>query len=207
VEKTRVLIVDDHPSVRRGIASYLDAAPYLEVVGEAAEAAQLEPAIREHRPDLLLLDLRLGPSFDPLTTVRWLQRSYPQLQVVILSAYDEARWVKLMLEAGVPGFIHKAEPPAVLLQGIRAVLAGEQWFSYRLLRAFAGEYGRDSALSPHEQLILQRIANGLLTREVASEMRLSERTIRGYVSGAIQKLGARSRAAAVAEAFRRGLIE
>jgi two-component system response regulator DesR len=113
----------------------------------------------------------------------------------------------LMMDAGVPGYIHKTERPSVLLEGIRKVMDGGQWYSHRLLQAFADEYGHDSALNPHEQLILQKIADGKETREVAGEMSLSERTVRGSISNVIKKLGARSRAGAVAEALRRGLIE
>jgi DNA-binding NarL/FixJ family response regulator len=207
VEHTRVIIVDDHPMVRQGVRDYLNRAPDIKVVADLEEAADLEAALEEHRPDLLLLDLIMDPGFDPLKTVKWLQRAYPDLKIVILSAHDEARWLKLMMDAGVPGYIHKTERPSVLLEGIRKVMDGGQWYSHRLLQAFADEYGHDSALNPHEQLILQKIADGKETKEVAGEMSLSERTVRGYISNVIKKLGARSRAGAVAEALRRGLIE
>jgi len=204
---TRIIIVDDHPMVRRGVRDYLNHAPDIKVVADLEEATDLEVALQEHRPDLLLLDLIMDPGFDPLKTVKWLQRAYPDLKIVILSAHDEARWLKLMMDAGVPGYIHKTENPPVLLEGIRKVMDGGQWYSHRLLQAFADEYGGASALNPHEQLVLQKIADGKGTKDVAGEMSLSERTIRGYVSSAMQKLGVHSRAGAVAEALRRGLIE
>jgi DNA-binding NarL/FixJ family response regulator len=207
LEHTRAIIVDDHPVVRQGIRDYLDRELDITVVADLEKAADLEAALQEHHPDLLLLDLILEPDFDPLQTVKWLQRTYPDLKIVILSAHGEARWLKLMKDAGVPGYIHKTEDPRVVLKGIRTVMNGEQWYSQRLLQAFVEEYEDASALSPHELLILQKFADDKETKEVAAEMSLSNRTIRGYASKAIQKLGVRSRAGAVAEALRRGLIE
>jgi DNA-binding NarL/FixJ family response regulator len=199
--------VDDHPPIRHAIASYLSREPDFEVVAELDRGAEVEPAIREHEPDLLILDLSMEEGFDPEPVVRRLQGNHPDLRIVILSAHDEPRWVQVMIEAGIPGYVIKTEPPHVFLDKVRAVLNGRIGYSESLLESFAAHYGHNAALTAHEQRLLQGIANGKTTKELCAEFSVAERTLRGYLSEAFQKLGVQSRGAAVAEALRRGLIE
>lgn len=205
-DKIRVVIVDDHPYVRNGIRKCLSGTSDFQVLAELDSSVGLEDALREHRPDLLLLDLSMEEGFEPVATVQRLQGAFPDLKIVILSAHDEPRWVRMMHDTGVSGFVHKTEPPSNLLEALRSVMEGERWFSRGLLQVMVDHYFHSAALDATETYILQGIADGKTTDEIAGEMNISDRTVREYLQHALEKLEVQSRAEAVAEAIRRGLI-
>jgi DNA-binding NarL/FixJ family response regulator len=205
-DKKRVVIVDDHPYVRNGIRKCLNGTSDFQVLAELDSSVGLEDALREHRPDLLLLDLSMEEGFEPVVTVQRLQEAFPDLKIVILSAHDEPRWVRMMHDIGVSGFVHKTEPPPNLLEALRSVMGGTRWFSRDLLQVMVDHYFHRAALDPTETYILQGVADGKTTIEIAGEMSVSDRTVREYLQHALEKLEVQSRAEAVAEAIRRGLI-
>jgi DNA-binding NarL/FixJ family response regulator len=200
-------MVDDHPVARRGICSYLDDADDFEVVAQSGDPKDLDELIQRHRPDILILDLNMGAAFDPIATVQRLQATFADLKIVIMSAHAEPRWGRLMHEASIDGYIHKTAQPYEVLMGLRAVMNGDRWFSRVVLQAMADHYFEESALNTQQTFIIQGVADGKTVVEIAGELGVSERTMRDYMQQIMGKLGVQSRAEAVAEAIRRGLIE
>lgn len=207
-EKTKIVLADDHPLVRQAVRDYLEQLHDFAVVAEVGRGAELEAVVREHRPDLLLLDLTMEEGFDPAETVIRLREIHPPLKVLVLSARDETTWVLRMLEAKADGYIIKTEPPHLLTQALRAVMAGEPWFSQRLTQSLAAGYWHSEALEPHERRLLQALADGKTLREIAPQiLMVSERRAYDYLSSAMEKLDAHSRSEAVATAMRQKVIE
>lgn len=207
-QKTKIVLADDHPLVRQGVRDYLSQSSDFSVVAEVSRGADLEAVVREHRPDLLLLDLSMEAGFDPAETVIRLREIQPSLKVLVLSAHDETTWALRMLEAKADGYIIKTESPHLLNEAVRAVMAGGPWFSQRLMQSLASGYWHSQALEPHERRLLQGLADGKTLRDIASEtLMVSERSAYDYLSNAMEKLRAHSRAEAVAKAMRQKVIE
>ena len=203
----RIVVAEDHPIFSQAVRDYLSGEPDFQVVALVGQGAGLDAVIVRHRPDLLLLDLQMEPGFDPIQAIHRLREACPSLKILILSAHDEATWVSAMLMARVDGYVHKSETLETLVQVIRKVTIGEVWFSHRLFNAFASEYYRDGVLAPRERMALQTIADGRRLANLASELRVSERTVEGYLHNARGKLGVQTRTEAVAVAMRQGVIE
>ncbi|OQY20812.1 MAG: hypothetical protein B6I34_08295 [Anaerolineaceae bacterium 4572_32.1] len=207
-EKTKIVLADDHPLIRQAVRDYLEQLPDFAVVAEVGRGAELEAVVREHRPGLLLLDLTMEEGFDPPQAVARLREIHPPLKVLVLSAHDETTWVLRMVEAKADGYVIKTEPPHLLDEAMRAVMAGERWFSRKLMQSLASGYWHSEALEPHERRLLQGLADGETLREIASEtLMVSERSAYDYLSSAMEKLSAHSRAEAVAKAMRQKVIE
>ena len=204
---TRIVAADAHPLVLNGIQGRLDRTPDLRVVATAAQYEDLDQAIVEHAPDLLLLDLEFDFGRDPIQAIDELRRVYPGLKIVVLSALDEPRWVVGTLRSGIDGYVHKREPPDVLEQAIRQVADGKAWFSQRLLNVLAREFQQSTELGSHERMVIQTLADGKDLRSLTGRLGVSYRTLRRYLADAMEKLGAQTRGEAVANAFRQGLIE
>jgi len=213
VETIRILIVDDHTVVRQGLCSLLAQYSDLEVVGEADGGLPALDMITQLEPDLVLLDVRLaGPS--GLELARRIRRMPTGTRVIILSSYDDENYLLEAAQAGVHGYLLKSASAEVLAESIRAVHAGEKRLSSELggkalgqLQQLARSQARSEAgLSDQELQLLQLIAAGATTQDMVQQMYLSERTLKRKTQDVLSKLGAASRAQAVAEAFRRGLL-
>ena len=203
----RLVLADDHPLVSHAIREYLQRSPDIQVVAVVERCAELDGIIREHHPDMVLLDISMESGCSPTSAIRRLRRIQPALKIVVLSAHGEVYWVLEMLEARVDGYIHKTEPLTILAQAIRKVAAGEVWFSHHLLNGLAAEYDRQQALDEHERVLLQAIADGKDLTTLSANLHVSKRTAERYLASAIKKLGVRSRLEAVAIALRQGVIE
>ncbi len=190
---SRVLIVDDHPVVRAGLASYLALHDDLDVVAEAGDLAAARRAAREHALDLVLLDLIL-PDGDGLELIAELRGLEPSPRVVVLtSALDETR-VRRALAAGASGYLLKDAPPAALLDRLRAALRGEIPLDPAALRALAGASeprGDDplERLTPRELDVLEAIADGLANREIGERLGIAEKTVKTHATQVFAKLG------------------
>ncbi len=209
----RVLIVDDHPVVRQGVRSLLNAYPDFQVVGEADSPASVETQIVERRPDVILLDVRLR-QYDGIQIARHLRKQHPEIRIIILTTYDDDDYLFGALEAGAHAYLLKDVSLEELPAAIRAVAAGERLLSPilidRVLAQFhhlsAEKSAREAGVTPEEQTLLSLMAEGLTNREIATKMNYSEATIKKKVQDLLEKLGVANRTQAVALAIRQGLI-
>ena len=191
-----ILIVDDHPLLRRGVAALIRTEPDLDVCGEAATSAAALEAIREHPPDLVLVDLMLeGP--DGLSLIKEMKARYPKIPALVLSMYDEAVYAERALRAGARGYVSKLQLDDTLLAAIRRVLNGETYLSEKARARFAEKFlggatlEKDSPLAKltdHELEVFRLIGTGRCTREIAQHLHLSVKTIESYREHIKQKL-------------------
>jgi DNA-binding NarL/FixJ family response regulator len=204
--RIKCIAVDDHPAVRQGLALLLVGAEDIDLaaVVESGEAA-LE-TIEEHRPDVAIVDVRLG-DIDGIAVVREIAERAPEVKTVVFSAYGDRGLLSDALAAGARGYVMKGSPPDDLVRAIRMVMAGEAFVDPSLSPTLLMIEGKmDSPLSDREREILQLLAEGLHTEEVAGRISLSAGTVKNDIGRAVSKLEAKSRVQAVAIALRRALI-
>jgi NarL family two-component system response regulator YdfI len=208
--KVRVVVADDHLVVRDGIRFILEATADLELVGEAVDGAALLEVVPEKHPDVVLLDLRM-PGMDGLNALEHLRRDWPDLAVVILTTYNEDDLMRRGLQAGARGYLLKDTTRETLLNTIRAASRGESILQPRTLaRLLAAPQqvvgGEPLPLTERERQIMRAVAAGERSKEIAMHLGIAERTVKAHLASIYQKLGVDSRAAAVAETMRRGLL-
>ncbi|WP_167131561.1 response regulator [Paramicrobacterium chengjingii] len=203
----RLLVVDDHPVVRDGLIGMFNADPAVEVIGEASDGAEAVNLARAFTPDLILLDLRM-PGTDGVTAIRELTCLQIPSRVLVLTTHDTDADVLPAIEAGATGYLLKDAPRDELLRAVhdaadgRAVLAPS--VASRLVdRVRTPE---SSQLSPRELEVLALVADGATNKRVASQLHLSEATVKSHLLTIYAKLDVNDRAAAVAEGFHRGLL-
>ena len=205
--RTRCLAVDDHPTVRRGLSLLVRSADDLELIDSVETGEEALAAIEEHQPEVVIMDVRL-PGIDGISAVRRIQQVAPGVKTVIFSAYGDKRLLSDAIAAGARGYVMKGSPPDDLLRAIRTVNDGKAFvdpsLSPTLLMTGSGP---DAPLSEREREILQLLAEGYHTEEVARRIGLSAETVKSDTKRAIQKLEADSRVHAVAIALRQALIE
>jgi DNA-binding NarL/FixJ family response regulator len=210
-QQAKVLIVDDHQMVRRGIRQLL--AHAFEVVGEAAEGGESLERARCLRPDVVLMDVAL-PGMDGIEATRSLKRELPDMQVVMISASDEEQQVLDAIGAGACSYVVKTDSASAIVEAVGAAARGEVYLPPNIaLRVLNHAARRDSPaevdreeLSSREREVLRLMAIGRRSREIATELFISERTVGNHIAAIYKKLGINSRAAAVTYAVRTGMI-
>jgi len=195
--RKRILIVDDHPMMRQGLAQLINSEPDLTVCCEADTARQAFDAIARGQPDLALVDISL-PDKSGLELIKDLRAIHPDLRVLVVSMHDESLYAERVLRAGGRGYVMKQEGGKKLMEAIRHVLSGQIYvsekMSARILEIFSGGR-RDSSGSPIGQLtdrefeVFQRIGQGKGTREIAEHLHLSVKTVEVYRAKIKEKLG------------------
>jgi len=204
---TRVLAVDDHPTVRQGLGLMFGLAPDLELVGSVENGEDVIEAVKKHRPEVVVMDVRL-PGIDGISAVKRIADAAPEVKTVMFSAYGDKRLLSDAIAAGARGYVMKGSPPEDLLRAIRTVTAGKPFVDPSLSPALLmSQVGPDAPLSEREREILQLLAEGLHTEEVARRIGLSTETVKSDTKRAILKLEADSRVHAVAIALRQAIIE
>jgi DNA-binding NarL/FixJ family response regulator len=215
--KIRVLVVDDHAVVRRGLRAFLDSEPDLEVVGEAQGGAQaLELLARlaseGRRPDVVLMDLLMEP-LDGIEAIRQIRSRYSEIEVVVLTSFGEEKRVHAALEVGASGYLLKDSDADEVSAAIRAAHRGELPLDPAVARGLTSSLraesraAPDGELTPRELEILRLLGSGKANKEIAAELQISERTARTHVSHVLAKLGLTSRTQAALWAVRHGLAE
>lgn len=203
----RLLIVDDHPVVRDGLSSMFARDPEFEVVGAAADGAEALRLAAALRPDVVLMDLQM-PGVDGLRATRELAESGSGARVLVLTTYDTDSHVLPAIEAGATGYLLKDAPRDELLRAVRATARGEAVLAPSAAAVLMSRVRRPAPgpLSAREIEVLQLVAGGATNREAAAKLFLTEATIKSHLLNIYAKLGVNDRAAAVTEAFNRGLL-
>jgi len=202
----KCVAVDDHPAVRQGLALLLKSAGDIDLVDLVDSGEVALDLLEELRPDVVIVDVRL-PGIDGISTVKEVVRRAPDVKTVVFSAYGDRGLLCDALAAGARGYVMKGSPPEDLIRAVRMVHAGEAFVDPSLSPALLMIEGRmDTPLSDREREVLQLLAEGLHTEEVAGRISLSAGTVKNDIGRAITKLDAKSRVQAVAIALRRALI-
>lgn len=206
----RVLLVDDHQVVRRGLRTFLEIQPDIEVVGEAADGAEGIARTEELRPDVVLMDIKM-PGTDGIEALRTLRDLDNPARVLIVTSFTEQRTVVPALRAGASGYVYKDVDPDALAGAIRSVHAGHVLLQPEVAGALLAQdvpamgQGRGNSLTEREREVLTLIADGRSNREIARALVLSEKTVKTHVSNILMKLDLADRTQAALWAVRHGV--
>ena len=201
MQAATIVIADDHPMIRAGVkATFQDKLDY-QVIGEAANGAQVLTQVRTHRPDMLILDLEMDGE-PPDRLIPECRKLCPQLRILILSSHTDAKYLTPLRALGIDGFVLKSEGPDSLLPAVRVVWAGATWFSHDVLAqelAISREERSNprSRLTHREQQILDLMTVGKDNATIAEELSLSKQTVRRYATIIYEKLGVKNRIQAI----------
>lgn len=217
----RVLLVDDHGIVREGLRQVLAADADFDVVGEASNGAQALAIAAREQPDVVLLDITM-PGDSGLVVAQKLRQEVPKSRVLILSVHDDAEYVLESVRAGAHGYLRKDTTPADLRAAVRAVHAGDAWFSpavakrlTEVLRSETSMPAQQQAPTPasldvltnREREVLALVARGLLNKEIGGQLGISVRTVEAHRDSLVRKLGIRSAAGLTRFAMEQGLLK
>ena len=200
----RILSVDDHPLLRKGIATLVNAESDMKLVAEASNGEEAIEKFRSHRPDVTLMDIQM-PGLNGIETINQILKEFSNARIIILTTYTGDAQVVRALKAGARAYLLKRQVHRELLDTIRAVHAGQR----RIPQEIAVELvdsARDG-LTPREVDVLRLIANGNANKQIADQLSIGEASVKSYVANILSKLGANDRAHAVSIGLRRGIIE
>lgn len=201
----RVLVADDHPIIRQGIAGLITVQTDMVLVGEASNGREAIQQFRTLRPDVTLMDLQM-PEMNGLDAVISIRNEFPDAKIVMLTTYAGDVHILRAIKAGARGFLIKNFLHKELLETIRAVHAGKKILSPEASFQLA-EHATDDALTPAEIAVLGLIAGGNSNKQIADQLSISEETVKGRVKSILSKLGANDRTHAVVLGVKRGVIE
>jgi DNA-binding NarL/FixJ family response regulator len=214
LDTVRVVLVDDHDLLRRGIKTMLESEGDIEVVGEASDGTGVLELVEETLPDVVVLDVVM-PGKDGIEATREIIDAFPNVGVIVLSGYDEQRFVFDALKAGASGYLLKTAELEEVVATVRAVAAGgaqlDPALASQVLSEFASYQSTDVAevyqpLTPREQEILKLMSEGLPNKAIATRLSISERTVTTHVANIYSKLHVNNRVSAIHEATRRRLL-
>ncbi len=197
--KTRILLADDHAIVRAGIRRMIEQLPDLEVVGEIGNGSELLSSLKNNKVDCLIMDVTM-PEFQPIQAIHKIRSLYPEMKILVVSAYDDDIYVKGLLNAGVNGYHMKDQSLNDLKLAIQQVLAGERWISSSLISKLTEPPSRKPAipdLTERQRTILRLLHEGLDNKSIAKEIDLSVKTIENHLTRLYQQLDVQSRLEAV----------
>ncbi len=206
----RVLIADDHLIVREGLQTILDTVPDLELVGEACNGEEAVQLAGELLPDVILMDLRM-PRLDGIGAIQQIKAHFSQIEIVILTTYDDDEFIVKGLQAGARGYLLKDAGRQALFETVRAAARGESLLPSAVVNKMVAHLSsvpgaQPALLSERESQVLALMANGAANKEIALQLNISERTVKAHVTSILNKLGVSSRTEAVSLALRQGLL-
>ncbi|PMR62182.1 DNA-binding response regulator [Verrucosispora sp. ts21] len=212
----RVVLADDEPPIRVGVATILTTDPAIEVVAEAVDGSQAVELVRRHRPDIALLDIRM-PRLDGLSAAAELAAVAPDVAVIMLTTFDEDEYVAQALAVGASGFLLKAADPRELILGVRSVADGAAFLSPRIAQRVITKLGdglvrsriartRLEQLTTREREVLAFVGRGMSNREIARSLSLADGTVKAHVSAILLRLGLNNRVQAAILAYEAGLV-
>jgi DNA-binding NarL/FixJ family response regulator len=217
-DKIRVLVADDQQLVREGLRVLLDLIPDIRVVGEAADGVAAAEQAQRIRPNVVLMDVRM-PKLDGVAATRQIRETCPEVQVIILTTFDDDEYVFEGLRAGAAGYMLKDVPSEQLAEAIRAAARGEAFIHPSVTRKVVAEFARMAErehvrreqplvepLSVREMEVLALLAEGLSNQEIAERLTIAPGTVKNHVSNVLSKLNARDRTQAVLRAQEIGLL-
>ena len=207
----RVLIVDDHPITRDGLRSAIGSSEEISIVAEATSGEEAIEAVREHRPDVVFMDVRM-PGIGGLEATKQIREVNPETKVILFTIEESRDAIGDAIRAGVSGYLLKDVSANELIQAAKLAMDGKAVIHPTLTRAFIEEVQYverrpETPLSKRESQILQKVAFGATTKEVAHDLGISAHTVKTHLERIFEKLGANDRAQAVAIALRRGLVD
>jgi DNA-binding NarL/FixJ family response regulator len=203
-ETIKVLAVDDHPLVRKGIASILSNESDMQLVGEAGSGREAVDLFRQHHPDVTLMDLRM-PEMDGVQATQAIRKEFPEARIIALTSYDGDQDIYRALEAGVRGYMLKEMVHTDVLRAIRTVHSGKRLMPQEVAERLS-EYFPQVALTPREVEVLGYVARGLANKEIADLLGTASGTIKMHIQNILEKLGASDRTHAVTIAIQRGIL-
>jgi len=201
----RVLTVDDHPLLRKGIAALVNAEGDMKLVAEASNGEEAVRMFRLHRPDVTLMDLQM-PDMNGTEAITEIQSEFPDARIIVLTTYTGDAQVLGALKAGARAYVLKGDVHLELLDTIRAVHAGQKRIPPEIAAELA-EHAGDDPLTPREIDVLRLIAAGNSNKLIADQLAIGEATAKSHVANILSKLGANDRAHAVTIGLKRGIIE
>jgi DNA-binding NarL/FixJ family response regulator len=204
METIKVLAVDDHPLVRKGIASILANETDMQLVGEAGNGREAVDLFRQHHPDVVLMDLRM-PDMDGVQATQAIRKDYPEARIIALTSYDGDQDIYRALEAGVRGYMLKETVHTDVLRAIRTVHSGKRLMPQEVAERLS-EYFPQVALTPREVEVLGHVARGLANKEIADQLGTASGTVKMHIQNILEKLGAADRTHAVTIAIQRGIL-
>ena len=200
----RILVVDDHPVLREGIAALIKGQTDMKLVAEASNGQEALGQYRLHQPDVTLMDLQM-PTMSGIETIIAIRDESPNARIIVLTTYGGDVQVVRALKAGARGYVLKGHVHKALLDTIRAVHAGQKRISPELAAELADHAGEEE-LTAREIAVLRLIGLGNTNKEIAAQLRISDETVKSHVTNILEKLGANDRTHAVTTALRRGII-
>ena len=203
-EKIRVLVVEDHNVVRQGLIALLNVVDGLEVVGEAADGADAVAQFRRHRPDVTLVDLRL-PRMSGVDVIQRVRMEQPGARFIVLTTYDGDEDIYRALKAGAKAYLLKGMTSEELIATIRVVHEGKSHIPPAIAEKLAERMGAEE-LTPREFDVLEQIVYGKSNKEIATELDVSEATVKTHINSLLGKLGVTDRTQAATAAIQRGIV-
>jgi DNA-binding NarL/FixJ family response regulator len=200
----RVLVVEDHHVVRQGLVALLNVADGLEVVGEAADGVEAITQFRKHQPHITLIDLRL-PRLSGVEVIERIRIETPSARFVVLTTYDGDEDIYRALQAGARAYLLKGMTSEELIKTIRSVHSGKSYIPPAIAVKLAERLGTEE-LTPRELDVLEQIVHGKNNKDIATELKISESTVKTHVNRLLGKLGVTDRTQAATSAIQRGLV-
>lgn len=200
----RVLVVEDHNVVRQGLVALLNLVEGIDVVGEAADGEEAITQFRSHKPDVTLIDLRL-PKLAGVEVIQQVRSESPQARFVVLTTYDGDEDIYRALKSGAKAYLLKGMTTEELITTIREVHAGRSHIPAAIAERLAERMGTED-LTPREAEVLEQIVSGKSNKEIATELAISEATVKTHINTLLSKLGVADRTQAATAAIRRGIV-
>ncbi|MFH1452803.1 MAG: response regulator transcription factor [Armatimonadota bacterium] len=212
MEKIRVLITDDHTLVREGFANMISMEEEIEVVGQASEAKEALEMVEELKPDIVLMDIKMK-GMNGLEATRLIKKKYPDIEVIILSMYDEEDYIKRAVEYGATGYVLKDISRDELLRAIKVVSGGGSLIQPALAKKVLKDLTQKSKegvytkeLSDREIQLIQLLSEGNTNKDIGDQLFISEKTVKSHLRSIFRKLEVSDRTQAVAMAMRKGWV-